>query len=248
MDKPSLLILNIKQLQAIRTSFILVHGGGKLASALSEKIGIQTHMINGRRITDAQTLDIVTMVYAGLINKKIVARMQAIGKNAIGICGADLHLITATKRSRTPIDFGFVGDIKDINTEQLRLLIDNGCVPVFSSITHDGKGQLLNTNADTIASALAISLGNLYNVTLCYCFEKNGVLLNPDDEQSVIAELSEEKYEMLKAAGNIYSGMIPKLDNAFAAFSQDISSVQIMHALQLQHFINSGYAGTKLVK
>lgn len=226
--------------------FILVHGGGKTATSMSETLGIQGRMIDGRRITDAETLNVVVMVYAGLVNKKIVAQLQANGKNAIGLSGADGNLILATKRDPDPVDYGFVGDIDAarINAEMLKNLLDQKMVPVVAPITHDGNGQLLNTNADTIASALAVALSNAYETILYYCFEKKGVLSDLNNDYSVIEQLNKEKYEALKNSKVIHAGMIPKLDNAFEALLKGVHQVVILHAKQ----INDAHAGTRLVE
>ncbi len=206
---------------------ILVHGGGRLATSMAEKLGIETQMVEGRRITDAATLELVTMVYAGLVNKNIVAGLQARGCNSIGLTGADLNVIRAVKRPVNTIDYGFVGDITGINTSELRLLLNEEVVPVMAPITHDTKGQLLNTNADTIAADLAIELSNYFTVNLFYCFEKNGVLLHPEDENSVITELSYTRFKELQITGVIKEGMIPKLDNGFSAMKNGVSQVLI---------------------
>jgi acetylglutamate kinase len=250
IDDEQLLVAFIQQLSLLQEPFILVHGGGKLATSLSNKLGIETHMLDGRRVTDAQTLDVVTMVYAGLINKKIVAQLQANGKNAIGLSGADANIIPATIRQKTILDYGFVGDVsaENIAIDKLQLFINNSCFPVISPITHNGKGQLLNTNADTIASSVAIALTQLYKVNLYYCFEKNGVLKDSNDDGSVMEELSSEHYLKLKDESSIHSGMIPKLDNAFDALKQSVSQVYILHAMQLINLFNKQHAGTKLVK
>ncbi len=211
----------------IRGKRILVHGGGRLATTLSEKLGIETKMVDGRRITDEETLDVVTMVYAGLVNKKIVAGLQARGCNSIGLTGADLNVIKAKKRPVKEIDYGFVGDIMGVNTSEMRLLLNEEVVPVMAPITHDTYGQLLNTNADTIAADLAIELSNYYSVNLFYCFEKKGVLMNPDDENSVIPELSYNKFKQLQEEGIIKDGMIPKLDNGFTAMRNGVSQILI---------------------
>ncbi len=211
----------------IRGKRILVHGGGKLATSMAERLGIETQMVEGRRITDAATLEVVTMVYAGLVNKNIVAGLQARGCNSIGLTGADLDVISAVKRPVKTIDYGYVGDIMGVNTSELRLLLNEEVVPVMAPITHDNKGQLLNTNADTIAADLAIELSNYYSVNLFYCFEKKGVLLNPDDENSVIAELSYNRFKELQVEGVISEGMIPKLDNGFSAMKNGVSQVLI---------------------
>jgi acetylglutamate kinase len=211
----------------IRGKRILVHGGGRLATTMAEKLGIETKMVEGRRITDEATLDVVTMVYAGLVNKNIVAGLQARGCNSIGLSGADLDVIRAKKRPVKTIDYGLVGDILGVNTSELRLLLNEEVVPVMAPITHDGRGQLLNTNADTIAADLAIELSNYFTVNLFYCFEKKGVLLNAEDENSVISELSFDRFKQLQEEGIIKEGMIPKLDNGFNAMRNGVSQVLI---------------------
>ena len=225
-DKESLEEL-LKQFSMIRGKRILVHGGGKLATSLAEKLGIETQMVEGRRITDAATLEVVTMVYAGLINKSIVSGLKAKGCNSIGLTGADLNVIRAVKRPVKTIDYGYVGDIMNVNTSELRMLLGEEVVPVVAPITHDGKGQLLNTNADTIAADLAIELSNYYNVNLFYCFEKKGVLLNPNDDNSVIPELTYHRFKELQVNGAINEGMIPKLDNGFGAMKNGVNQVLI---------------------
>lgn len=217
----------LNQFAQIRGKRILVHGGGKLATSFAERLGIETKMIEGRRITDAATLEVVTMVYAGLVNKNIVAGLQARGCNSIGLTGADLNVIRAVKRPVKDIDYGFVGDIMGVNTSELRLLLTEEVVPVMAPITHDTHGQLLNTNADTIAADLAIELSNYYTVNLFYCFEKKGVLSNPEDENSVISELSFDKFKELQIEGIITEGMIPKLDNGFSAMKNGVNQVLI---------------------
>lgn len=197
---------------------ILVHGGGKQASTLSRQLGIEPRMVEGRRITDKATLDVVTMAYAGL-NKRVVALLQREGCNAIGLTGADANVIPAVRRSAVPIDFGYVGDIDPtaINTVAIAGLIGSGLTPVFCALTHDGKGSLLNSNADTVASSLAVAMAQRETVDLVYCFEHNGVLRDPADEASVITDISQDAYAALKQKGIVSKGMIPKLDNAFAA-------------------------------
>jgi acetylglutamate kinase len=226
---------------------ILVHGGGKLASQLQDKLNVPANMIDGRRITDADTLKVVTMVYAGYINKNIVAKLQGLNCNAIGLSGADANCIQASKRKVETIDYGFVGDVEKINTSFIISCLENKIVPVFSPITHDGTGQLLNTNADTIASELAIALSAEYNVQLVYCFEKNGVLQNVDDESSVIKTISNSDYINLKENFVINKGMIPKMDNAFLALKKGVGSVQIGKAEKLLLLVNKeNYDGTRL--
>lgn len=227
VEEKSSLDLLLNQFAQIRGKRILVHGGGSLATNLADKLGITTQLVEGRRITDAVTLEIVTMVYAGLVNKNIVAGLQARGCNSIGLTGADLNVIRAKKRPVTTIDYGFVGDILGVNTSELRLLLNEEVVPVMAPITHDGQGQLLNTNADTIAADLAIELSNYYTVNLFYCFEKKGILLNQDDENSVISELSFDRFKLLQEEGVITEGMIPKLDNGFSAMKNGVSQVLI---------------------
>jgi acetylglutamate kinase len=217
---------------------ILVHGGGRVATRLSEQLNIKSIMIEGRRVTDADTIDIVTMVYGGLINKKTVAALQSRGCNAGGFTGADMNLITANKRPVTAVDYGFVGDVAQVNHEVIALLLKNGITPVVAPLTHDGKGQLLNTNADTIASEIASAMSNHYSVSLVFCFEKPGVLSNPNNDNSVIPELDLASYHSFKEQGIIHSGMIPKLDNSFNALQKGVKQVIITSASTLN--LNSG--------
>lgn len=228
---------------------ILVHGGGKVASDLAKKLGVSQALVNGRRITDSETLKITTMVYAGLVNKQIVALLQSYKVNAIGFSGADANIIPAKKRQVEDIDYGFVGDVSvsGINSEMLSGFLEMNLVPVFSAITHDGQGQLLNTNADTIASVLATALSKSYQVQLNYCFEKNGVLENIDEKNSVIKTITKTKYKQLLLDGTISKGMIPKLDNAFAAIQNGVQSVVIAHADELINTTKNEHAGTTLI-
>ena len=219
--------------KSISGNKILVHGGGRTATAIAAQLGIETKMVDGRRITDKPMLDVVTMVYAGLVNKNIVAGLQSKNCNAVGFTGADMDLIRAFKRPVKEIDYGFVGDVAEVNTRELSYLLSQNIAPVIAPITHDGKGTLLNTNADTIASELAISLCSDYNVTLVYCFEKDGVLSNPDDEKSVIRELDRESYRAYLADGTIAAGMIPKLETAFRALNSGVNMVLITNAKNL---------------
>ena len=226
---------------------ILVHGGGKLATELAAKLQIETSMVNGRRITDAETLKVVTMVYAGWINKSIVAGLQAISCNAVGLSGADGHCIKASKRLITDMDYGFVGDIlKDgVNIKFFQNLLEQQYTPVVAPITSDDKGQLLNTNADTIASVLASSLSTLYETHLIFCFDKRGVLLNKDDENSVIHSIDTKEYGILKSKGAIAQGMLPKLENAFDALHKGVSAITIGSSNELNKLINKQqHAGT----
>ncbi|MCQ2177331.1 MAG: acetylglutamate kinase [Bacteroidales bacterium] len=212
---------------------MLVTGGGRTATAVASELGIKTRMIDGRRVTDGQMLKVVTMVYAGLVGKDVVARMQARGVNAIGLSGADMDVVRCEKRSPEPVDYGFAGDVRKVNAEALRTLIEAGAVPVLCPVTHDGKGQLLNTNADTMASAAATALAGFYDVNLIFCFEKKGVLSDPDDEDSVIETIDRETFRKLKADGTVSEGMIPKLENAFKAVDAGVGKVIITNAESL---------------
>ncbi len=212
---------------------ILVHGGGKLATQLAEKLGIEAKMVGGRRITDAETLEVITMVYAGLTNKNIVAQLQAGNCNAIGLSGADGNTIQAHKRPIKEIDYGFAGDVDGINNQIISKLLDADLTPVFCAMTHDGNGQLLNTNADTIASELAIGMSGLYQTTLYYCFEKKGVLRNIKDQDSVVQHIDSKTYKLLLADGIISDGMLPKLENCFHALKKNVSKVCIGHPTML---------------
>ena len=202
----------------LRGEKVLVHGGGRRATKVAAALGIESKMVNGRRITDADMLEVVTMVYGGLVNKNLVARLQAAGVNALGLTGADIDVIRSHKRPiKDGIDFGFVGDVEKANGQMLHTLINAGITPVMAPLTHDGQGHILNTNADTIAGETAKALAPYYDVTLIYSFEKKGVLSNPDDDNSVISEITREDFERYKADGTVAGGMIPKLDNAFDA-------------------------------
>jgi acetylglutamate kinase len=229
---------------------ILVHGGGKAATQLSETLGIETKLVDGRRITDIETLRVVTMVYGGLINKNIVAQLQRFGTNAIGLTGADGDFIRTKKRPVKTIDYGFVGDIDEnsIKPQNVSNLMDAGFTPVFCALTHDGEGQLLNTNADTIASALAVALAKIYHTTLIYCFEKKGVLKDINDEDSLIREIDPQHYEELKIKQIIHSGMLPKLDNAFTAIACGVKAVIIGHSDDLGKLKQNKPFGTLLSK
>src|SRR5690606_2199873 len=206
---------------------ILVHGGGKLATQLAQKLDIETKMVDGRRVTDAQTLEIITMVYGGLVGKTIVSKLQAKQCNAISLSGADLDIIQSVKRPIKEHDFGFVGDIKKVNTEGFNTLLNAQITPVCCAITHDGNGQLLNTNADTIASEIAIALSQKYEVSLYYCFEKKGVLRSITDENSVIADIDRISYAQLIEEGIIADGMLPKLHNCFHALEHKVQHVYV---------------------
>lgn len=233
IDNPAALKAFLAEFAALEGPRILVHGGGKLATRLAERLELKVQMVDGRRITDKGTLDVVTMVYAGLVNKQIVAGLQAVGCNAIGLSGADGNVVTARRRAPEPIDYGFVGDIERVDSELLGRLLDGGLVPVFSAIMHDGRGTLLNCNADSVASAVALGAARLAPVDLVYCFEKAGVLRDPEDEHSVIPEITAESFAALKADGTISKGMIPKVENALKAVSQGVRSVTIRSSAHL---------------
>jgi acetylglutamate kinase len=222
----------LKQFSSLPSRKILVHGGGKSATELAGKLGVPQTLVAGRRITDAETLKIITMVYGGWINKDIVARLQSFQCNAIGVSGADANLISAEKRNHPSIDYGFAGDLNanSIDTKIIQLFLENQLTPVFNAITHNGKGQLLNTNADTIAAALAIALSPFYKTSLVYCFEKKGVLSDLQDEDSCMATLNKSGFNELKNSGTIQKGMIPKLDNAFHALDSGVPFIRICSA------------------
>ena len=206
---------------------VLVHGGGRSATKLAAQLGIDSKMVNGRRITDAETLKVVTMVYGGLVNKNIVAGLQAKGVNAMGLTGADMNVIRSIKRPVGDVDYGFVGDVEKVNAELLGNLIRQGVVPVMAPLTHDGQGNMLNTNADTIAGETAKALAELFDVTLVFCFEKKGVLSDENDEDSVIPVITPELFREYVDKGVIQGGMIPKLENSFSAIDAGVSQVVI---------------------
>lgn len=228
---------------AIEGRKVLVHGGGRSATKLAERLGIESRMVNGRRITDAETLKVVTMVYGGLVNKNIVAGLQARGVNALGLTGADMDVIRSVKRPVKDIDYGFVGDVKQVNAALLGDLIAKGVVPVMAPLTHDGEGHMLNTNADTIAGETAKALATLFDVTLVYCFEKKGVLRDEHGDDSVIPVLTPAEFKQLVADGVIQGGMIPKLENSFEALEAGVSEVVITLASAI-----NGQGGTRIRK
>ncbi len=218
----------LRDFTAINGKKVLVHGGGRRATKVAASLGIESKMVNGRRITDGNMLEVVTMVYGGLVNKNVVARLQANGVNALGLTGADMDVIRSHKRPlKDGIDFGFVGDVDCANGKRLQMLIEEGVVPVMAPLTHDGKGHILNTNADTIASETAKSLAPYYDVTLIFSFEKKGVLRNPDDDDSLITEITREDFKKYVADGVISGGMIPKIENALAAIDAGVKEVNI---------------------
>jgi acetylglutamate kinase len=230
---------------------ILVHGGGKIATQVSKSLGITSEMIEGRRVTDQETIKVVTMVYAGLVNKSIVAKLQSHNKNAIGLSGADANVIRAHKRivNKGAVDYGFVGDIDAVDCEFLTSLLNNEKIPVIAPITHNGKGQLLNTNADTIASEVAISLSNYFETTLLYAFELPGVMKDINNQDSLIANIKNDEYHDLLDKGIIVEGMIPKMNNCYNAISKGVKEVLIGDALELEAlFSKNRTTGTKLTK
>jgi acetylglutamate kinase len=228
---------------------ILIHGGGKIATELGASLGVEAKMVEGRRITDIETLRIVTMVYAGLINKNMVAQLQAKGCNAIGLTGADGNVIKAVKRPVKDIDYGYVGDLDaaSVSAETLSSLLNAGLVPILCAITHDGDTQLLNTNADTIASAVAVAMSSFYETSLVYCFEKRGVMRDIDDDNSLVTEIRMEQFDTLKNEGVVSGGMIPKLHNAFEAIKSGVSAVYIGKADELPQISGNNF-GTRLIK
>jgi acetylglutamate kinase len=245
VDNPVLLTECLQAFAAVKGQAILVHGGGKLATNLASDMGVEQTMIEGRRVTDATTLKIVTMVYAGAINKNIVAQLQSIGVNAIGLTGADGNLIQAHKRIHATIDYGFVGDVDRINKSLIQSLLGNQIRLVIAPITHDGNGQLLNTNADTIAQSIAVAMSAQYDVHLIYGFEKEGVLLDLNNPDSVIAKIDQPSYTKLKEDKIIFEGMVPKIDNAYLALAGGVQSVIIGKAEKMNELIN-GTAGTTI--
>ena len=231
VDNDEALSSFLKDFAAIDQPKILIHGGGKIATRIAEKLGVETKMINGRRITSKENLDIVVQLYAGLINKNIVAALQASGTcNALGLTGADANLIQAVKRPVKDIDYGFVGDVVDVNYDRIHQFLANALTPIFCAITHDEQGQLFNTNADTIASQLAVAMSAYYDVSLYYCFELKGVLTDINDKDSVIEQINTEKYTSLKAEGIIADGMLPKMENCFDALNKGVVEVHIANA------------------
>ena len=233
----------LKDFSAIEGRKILVHGGGRKATKMAERLGIETKMVDGRRITDADMLEVVTMVYGGLVNKNLVARLQANGVNALGLTGADANAIRSHKRPlKNGVDYGFVGDVDQANGEMLGGLIEAGITPVMAPLTHDGEGHILNTNADTIASETAKALADLYDVTLIFSFEKKGVLRNPDDDDSVIATINHADFARYKADGTISGGMLPKIENALNAVDAGVAKVIITLATAID-----GKHGTTII-
>ncbi|WP_212002728.1 acetylglutamate kinase [Chitinophaga sp. HK235] len=246
IDNPVLLQAFLEKFAAIPGKKILIHGGGKIATRIGDQLGIQSNYVDGRRITDAATIDVVTMVYGGLVNKQLVAKLQASHCNAIGLTGADANIIPATKRPVKEIDYGFVGDVKPemLQVAPLKALLEAGVTPVFAPLTHDGKGQILNTNADTIAASLAIALSASYQVRLIYCFEKKGVLRDPSDDNAVIHLINKEIYQQLLEEKILTDGILPKLQNAFSAIENGVKEVLIGHADDVLSNTTDTVAGT----
>ena len=231
MEDEAQLTQLLKDFSAIEGRKVLVHGGGRRATKMASKLGIETKMVNGRRITDQEMLEVVTMVYGGLVNKNVVARLQANGINALGLTGADIDVIRSHKRPlKDGIDYGFVGDVDKANGDMLHTLVEAGIVPVMAPLTHDGKGNILNTNADTIAAETAKALAKHYDVTLVFCFEKKGVLANPDDDDSVIPTITRDDFNRYVSDGTISGGMMPKIENSLNAIEAGVKQVVITKA------------------
>ena len=245
IEQPELLKAFLKDFAGLPQPKVLVHGGGRSATAMAEKLGIETKMVEGRRVTDEAMLDIVLMVYGGL-NKKIVAQLQAENCNAIGLTGADLNAMKAHKRPPEPVDYGLVGDIDNVNAPGLMGLMEQGVVPVMAPLTHDGQGQMLNTNADNIAGSVARGLAQHRPVELFYCFEKKGVMKDPDDDNSLIPMITADDFTQLKSEGIVVEGMIPKLENAFKTLEAGVEKVCIMHYEGIKRVGSEKFEGTTL--
>lgn len=232
----------LKDFAAVEGKKLLVHGGGRSATQMAARLGVETKMVDGRRITDEAMLEVVTMVYGGLVNKRIVAGLQALGIDAVGLTGADMNIVLSDKRKVSAVDYGWVGDVKRVNAEAVATLIESGCCPVVAPLTHDGCGHMLNTNADTMAGEMAKAMAAHYDVTLMFCFEKPGVLADENDDSSLIPTITPAVFDDLKRRGVVSGGMIPKLDNAIACVSAGVESVVITQADR----IADPYAGTKI--
>ena len=233
VEEPDTLQQLLRDFSSIEGHKVLVHGGGRSATKIASQLGIESQMVNGRRITDAEMLKVVTMVYGGLVNKNIVAGLQSLQVNALGLTGADMNILRSDKRPVKDVDYGFVGDVKEVNADVLASLIQQGIVPVLAPLTHDKQGHMLNTNADTIAGEVAKALAKYFDVTLMFCFEKKGVLLNEDDDESVIPEIDRASFQKYVAEGIIQGGMIPKLENAFQAIEAGVKEVIITQASEI---------------
>lgn len=232
----------LKDFAAVEGKKLLVHGGGRSATQMAARLGVETKIVDGRRITDEAMLEVVTMVYGGLVNKRIVAGLQALGIDAVGLTGADMNIVLSDKRNVSAVDYGWVGDVKRVNAEAVATLIESGCCPVVAPLTHDGCGHMLNTNADTMAGEMAKAMAAHYDVTLMFCFEKPGVLADENDDSSLIPTITPAVLDDLKRRGVVSGGMIPKLDNAIACVSAGVESVVITQADR----IADPYAGTKI--
>ena len=233
VEEPDTLQQLLRDFSSIEGHKVLVHGGGRSATKIASQLGIESQMVNGRRITDAEMLKVVTMVYGGLVNKNIVAGLQSLQVNALGLTGADMNIMRSDKHPVKDVDYGFVGDVKEVNADVLASLIQQGIVPVLAPLTHDKQGHMLNTNADTIAGEAAKALAKYFDVTLMFCFEKKGVLLNEDDDESVIPEIDRASFQKYVAEGIIQGGMIPKLENAFQAIDAGVKEVIITQASEI---------------
>ena len=238
VEEPDSLVRFLDDFAKIVGQKVLVHGGGRSATKMAERLGVETQMVNGRRITSAEMLQVVTMVYGGLVNKNVVVQLQSRGVDALGLTGADMNYMLADKRKNAEIDYGFVGDVKKVDGEKLKSLICQNIVPVLAPLTHDGQGNLLNTNADTIAGEAAKALAKLYDVTLVFCFEKKGVLRDENDDDSVIPTINKQDFDRYVESGVIQGGMIPKLQNAFNALEAGVKQVIITKADEINK--NSG--------
>lgn len=232
----------LKDFAAVEGKKLFVHGGGRSATQMAARLGVETKMVDGRRITDEAMLEVVTMVYGGLVNKRIVAGLQALGIDAVGLTGADMNIVLSDKRKVSAVDYGWVGDVKRVNAEAVATLIESGCCPVVAPLTHDGCGHMLNTNADTMAGEMAKAMAAHYDVTLMFCFEKPGVLADENNDSSLIPTITPAVLDDLKRRGVVSGGMIPKLDNAIACVSAGVESVVITQADR----IADPYAGTKI--
>lgn len=242
VENPESLNALLEDFAAVEGKKLLVHGGGRSATQMAARLGVETKMVDGRRITDEAMLEVVTMVYGGLVNKRIVAGLQALGVNAVGLTGADMNIVLSDKRKVSAVDYGWVGDVKRVNAEAVATLVESGCCPVVAPLTHDGCGHMLNTNADTMAGEMAKAMAAHYDVTLMFCFEKPGVLADENDDSSLIPTITPAVLDDLKRRGVVSGGMIPKLDNAIACVSAGVESVVITQADR----IADPYAGTKI--
>lgn len=242
VENPESLNSLLKDFAAVEGKKLLVHGGGRSATQMAARLGVETKMVDGRRITDEAMLEVVTMVYGGHVNKRIVAGLQALGIDAVGLTGADMNIVLSDKRKVSAVDYGWVGDVKKVNAEAVVTLIESGCCPVVAPLTHDGCGHMLNTNADTMAGEMAKAMAAHYDVTLMFCFEKPGVLADENDDSSLIPTITPAVLDDLKRRGVVSGGMIPKLDNAIACVSAGVESVVITQADR----IADPYAGTKI--